>query len=411
MTAEAQTAPQKTGAATAERARADYVDLPIAEIEKNAGKNIRELDPASVKELAESIRRHGVLEPVIVRRNDVGLELIAGFRRVAAAKLAGLKNVPARILLVDANVGLEVQMVENLQREDLRPLEEARAMKAYLEATNATQEQLGKKIGKSQPYVANRLRLLALPEKGAKLLEEGKLSPAAAEQIMKLPAEAKPEINRAIREIERKAEYRGGVTVDEAKWATESALRIYRTRQAKEKKVAAAKFPACPVKGCGKAGRPPQEWSSSKDFECSNGHHWNPTTGAVSPGERHVHTDRGERQPPAPTVPAVTPQVMLKIPQAQVMKRVLDSIKEIRVLQLVWHSGTRARLDLEVEAPSLKGARVPEFAASSGHKFLELTIAAESWMQRDDAGRKQAAKQKADLEAWLESMGRAKKGK
>jgi ParB/RepB/Spo0J family partition protein len=396
---------EKTGAATAEHARADFVDVSIVDLERGGGKNIRDLNPEKVGEIAASITSVGILEPVLIRREGGKSILVDGAHRVAAAKSAGHKTVPARVLRIEPKTVLEVQLIANLQREDLQPLDEARAMKAYLEATGSTQEQLAKRIGKSQPYVAKRIGLLALPDRGVKLIESGKLPPSAAVHLVSLPADAKRETSRVIADLERTAQYRGAVTNDEARYAVEGAMRQYRERQKKQKQVAAAKFPACPVKSCLRAGRPPAEWQGTKDFSCSRGHSWDPTSGKITAREsrRPSHS-----APPAPTLPLVDPRVPITVPPSRVVNRILGAMKTVQTLTLRWdEKGSRGMLEIHVDLPALRAAQLPGVRVDEHHKFLELEDC-EEWYQRDDGGRKRAAKVRADLEAWLSTIGHGK---
>lgn len=388
-----------------------FTSVAIADIEKGGGTNIRDLDPKELEGLAASIKQQGLLEPVLVTEgpDKKSWRLVAGFRRVAAAKVAGLKSVPVRILELTPESTAEVQLVENLQREDLSPIEEAKALKSLLAATGLTQEQVGKKIGKSQSYVANRIRLLALPQKGAELLASGKISPSAAEHLVKLPEGAAPEVERAFAELERKAEYRGAVTVQDAKWAADSAVQAYRRRTRIEKQVSEAKFPKCPVKSCGKNGSPPPEWSASKLFRCSAGHSWSPLTGKVEPKERSYSSGPSYRRPPAPTLPLVDKKVPFAVPFSQVANRILDAGKEVHSISIHWVRGSRARVGIEVEMPALKGARVGSLQIDSGWKFARLSSASE-YSQRTDADRKRAAEEREHLVAWLGTIGKSKKG-
>jgi ParB/RepB/Spo0J family partition protein len=375
--------------------------VPIGELERNAAANIRHVDTKSdaFKELVASVKMRGILEPPLARHQDGKTRLIAGFRRLAAARLAGLKEIPVRIVEVDGTGVTEVQLLENMQRENLTPLEEAKAMKSYLDASKSTQEQLGKRIGKSQSYVANRIRLLNLPDAGVKLIESGKISASAAELLASLPEDAQREAKRAFAELERKGEYRGGVTVQEAKWAAETAMRSYRGRKKKERAIAAAKFPKCPVKSCGKAGHPLPEWDSREGFVDSGGHRWSTSTGKLLETERRNDAVYN-RTPPKPTLPEVDPKVVLSVPGQLVANRILEAIKGVEDLRLEWRSGTRASLQLDVDLPALKAAKVPALELGANRKFVEVE-AANDWCQRDDRGRKEAAKARSDLEAWL----------
>ena len=130
----------------------------------------------ALKELAESIKEHGIIQPIVVRKKDKKYEIIAGERRFRAAKLAGLKEVPAIVKEMTEQQMMEVAILENLQREDLTPIEEAEAYSSLIENLNFTQDELAKRLGKSRPHIANHIRLLQLPEEIRKLMNEGVLS-------------------------------------------------------------------------------------------------------------------------------------------------------------------------------------------------------------------------------------------
>ena len=130
----------------------------------------------ALKELAESIKEHGIIQPIVVRKKDKKYEIIAGERRFRAAKLAGLKEVPAIVKEMTEQQMMEVAILENLQREDLTPIEEAEAYSSLIENLNFTQDELARRLGKSRPHIANHIRLLQLPEEVRKLMNEGVLS-------------------------------------------------------------------------------------------------------------------------------------------------------------------------------------------------------------------------------------------
>ena len=130
----------------------------------------------ALQELAESIKEHGIIQPIVVRKKEKKYEIIAGERRFRAAKLAGLKEVPAIVKEMTEQQMMEVAILENLQREDLTPIEEAEAYSSLIENLNFTQDALAKRLGKSRPHIANHIRLLQLPEDVRKLMNEGVLS-------------------------------------------------------------------------------------------------------------------------------------------------------------------------------------------------------------------------------------------
>jgi len=158
--------------------RAGLVELPVTEIEANPLQPRRQFGAAGLEEMAASIRRHGLLQPVVVSRaGGGGYHLIAGERRWRAAKLAGLERIPALVREVVPDVDqLALALIENLQREDLTPIEEARAYHHLRSELGLSQEEIAKRVGKERPTVANALRLLQLPLEVQALVDNGELS-------------------------------------------------------------------------------------------------------------------------------------------------------------------------------------------------------------------------------------------
>ena len=167
------------------------VTLPISQVEPGLNQPRKRFDPESLSDLADSIRIHGVIQPVTVRRLASGYyQIIAGERRWRAAKQAGLEEIPAVIIEADDRKVMELGLIENLQREDLNPAEEARGYQTLMEEYGLTQEQVAERMGKSRPAIANTLRLLALPEELLTLVEEGTLSAGHARAILGAPTPA-----------------------------------------------------------------------------------------------------------------------------------------------------------------------------------------------------------------------------
>jgi ParB family chromosome partitioning protein len=163
-------------------------NLPIDQIKPNPYQPRMEIKPEELLELADSIREHGVIEPLIVtQRSENDYEMIAGERRWRAAKLAGLKDIPAVIKEASPQQMLEMAIVENIQRADLNPLEEALAFKQLTDNYKLTHTEIAKKVGLSRPAVANKIRLLNLPEMVKKAMLEGKLSEGHARALLGLP--------------------------------------------------------------------------------------------------------------------------------------------------------------------------------------------------------------------------------
>ena len=159
--------------------------LPISKVEPRSGQPRTRFDEPALQELADSIAQHGLLQPITVRKLDSGYyQIIAGERRWRAARLAGLKEVPVRIVEADDRKAQELALVENLQREDLNPMEEARGFKALMEDFGLTQEAVSQSVGKSRPAVANSLRLLTLQQPIADMLEKGELTTGHARALL-----------------------------------------------------------------------------------------------------------------------------------------------------------------------------------------------------------------------------------
>ena len=198
------------GDAALDDAAAGSEYLPLARIEPRAGQPREEFDDEALEELAGSIREHGIIQPIVVRPLGSGYyQIVAGERRWRAARLAGLREAPVRILELDDRKTAEVALVENLQREDLNPMEEARGYRSLQQQYGLTQEEIAARVGKSRPVVANALRLLALPEAVQTMVSDGDLSMSIARALLELDRDA--DRLRAAEEIRKR-----GLTVREA---------------------------------------------------------------------------------------------------------------------------------------------------------------------------------------------------
>ena len=165
------------------------LSLPISQVEPSQKQPRKRFEEEALQDLADSIRANGIIQPLTVRRLSSGYyQIIAGERRWRAAKLAGLTEVPAVIIEADDRKTMELALIENLQREDLNPIEEANGYKSLMEDYGLTQEEAARRVGRSRPAVANALRLLALPDPVCQLLEEGKLSAGHARAILAVPS-------------------------------------------------------------------------------------------------------------------------------------------------------------------------------------------------------------------------------
>jgi ParB family chromosome partitioning protein len=159
-------------------------ELPIAEIGPNPFQPRTRFDDEAIRELAASIKATGVLQPVLVRRGSDGFQLVAGERRLRAAGLAGLQRIPALVREVDDREMLAVALVENVQREDLNPIEEAKAYQALAEKTKLTHDQISQRVGKQRASISNALRLLALPPEVQDMVSRGTLSAGHARALL-----------------------------------------------------------------------------------------------------------------------------------------------------------------------------------------------------------------------------------
>lgn len=190
------------------------VKLKLMDIEPNREQPRKHFDEEMLAELADSIAQHGVIQPLVVRPlKDGGYQLVAGERRWRAARMAGLYEVPVVIKELSDDETIELAMVENLQREDLNPLEEAQGYKYMMDKLSITQEEAAKKVGKSRPAVANALRLLTLPDEILEMIESKQLSPGHARALLAFGTEdemiavAKLTVKKglSVRDVERLA--------------------------------------------------------------------------------------------------------------------------------------------------------------------------------------------------------------
>lgn len=206
------------------------VSLPLQKIEPNPLQPRKTFDPDELASLAESIRMHGIIQPLTVRKLPSGFyQIIAGERRWRASRAAGLKEVPVRILEADDKLAMELALVENLQREDLNPMEEAAGYKKLMDDYGLTQEQVATRVQKSRPAVTNALRLLSLGETLQKKVSSGKLSAGHARALLPLKTETLRE--RAAAEVESR-----GLSVRQTETLVASLLRQAEQTEKEEKK-------------------------------------------------------------------------------------------------------------------------------------------------------------------------------
>ncbi len=176
--------------------------VPLSQVQPCPLQPRKTFPPASLQELADSIREKGIVQPLIVRQGDAGLELIAGERRWRAAQMAALRTVPVIVREADDRAVLELALIENLQRENLNPIEEAQGYSQLVEQFQLTQEDVARRVGKSRAAVANALRLLRLDPSLQALIREGRLSVGHAKVILGIedPLKQKHAAERVVKE-------------------------------------------------------------------------------------------------------------------------------------------------------------------------------------------------------------------
>ena len=196
--------------------REELIYLEVEKIHPSPSQPRENFEPKALEELANSIRRQGILQPLVVRpisNQEGGFQLIAGERRLRAAKIAGLKKVPALVKEVNDQQALALSLIENLQREDLNPVEQAKAYQQLTKDFHLTQQELAELLGKERSTIANTLRLLKLPPEIQKELEKGTITPGHARTLLSLDSSVKikwlfkkiVEQELSVREAEREA--------------------------------------------------------------------------------------------------------------------------------------------------------------------------------------------------------------
>lgn len=181
----------------------EITTLPITKVEPRKDQPREYFDEAALEELSESIAQFGLIQPIVVRKLDTGYyQIIAGERRWRASRMAGLKEVPVRIIEADDRRTAELALVENLQREDLNPIEEAKGYKTLIEVYGMTQEEAAKSVGRSRPAITNSMRLLSLSDEVLSLVENGKLSAGHARALVPI-TDAKKQLAAANEVIDK----------------------------------------------------------------------------------------------------------------------------------------------------------------------------------------------------------------
>lgn len=166
-------------------------NIALSKIKSNRYQPRKSFNEESLNELAESIKKHGVIQPIVVKAEGENFEVIVGERRLRAAKMAGFSEIPAVVKEYRDDELLEIALIENIQREDLNPIEEAMAYKMILERQNITQEELSKRVGKSRSYIANMVRLLELPEEVKEGVSRGTISVGQAKALLGIKDQSK----------------------------------------------------------------------------------------------------------------------------------------------------------------------------------------------------------------------------
>ncbi len=164
----------------------EIVEIKLADLRSNPYQPRKIFDEEKLKELADSIKEHGVFQPIIVKRSIKGYDIIAGERRVKACQMAGLETIPAIIRDFSDSDMMEIALLENLQRENLNPIEEADAYRKLLDSLSLTQDELAKRLGKSRSHITNMLGLLNLPDEVKSLINENKISMSHARVLSKM---------------------------------------------------------------------------------------------------------------------------------------------------------------------------------------------------------------------------------
>jgi ParB family chromosome partitioning protein len=246
----------------------NYID--INEIKPNRNQPRKLFDTDRLQELADSIQEHGVIQPLIVRAVDNGFELVAGERRWRAARLAGLKAVPCLLRELSEEENALIAIIENMQREDLNPIEEAEGLNRMIDAFGLTQEQVSKSVGKSRPYITNSLRLLKLPMEIKDMLSQGTLTPGHGRALLAM-SDAKVQLvvaqkivneGLSVRAVEAMVQKKQGTKTPAHKHAERDANMLQLERELKE--ILGTKVK---INMAGKKGRIEIEYYSREDLE------------------------------------------------------------------------------------------------------------------------------------------------
>jgi ParB family chromosome partitioning protein len=225
---------EESGAGNAGQAGDTVLLLPLEKLKANPNQPRKVFDPGELAELAASIREHGIIQPIIAEDSGDGTYfIIAGERRSRAARMAGLSEAPVIVRQYDEEKRMEIALIENIQRADLNPLEEAAAYKRLMEISDLSQDGVAAKVGKNRSTVANALRLLKLPYQIQESIQEGDLSPGHARAILSITDEKKQDLlfqeilkkDLSVREAEKRAGILNGQMKKQQKAANRSRKR------------------------------------------------------------------------------------------------------------------------------------------------------------------------------------------
>lgn len=207
-----------------ETPKEEIINVKIADLRSNPYQPRQVFDQQALQELADSIKEHGVFQPIIIKKSIKGYEIIAGERRVKASQMAGLEEIPAIVRDFTDEEMMEIALLENLQRENLNPIEESRAYKKLIEALNITQEELARKLGKSRSYITNMIGLQNLPDSIQTMIRDKKMSMGHARVLSKLENEKQQQ------ELAEKV-VNEGLSVRELENMTQSSEKFERTHK------------------------------------------------------------------------------------------------------------------------------------------------------------------------------------
>lgn len=374
--------------------------------------NIREVDRKSpgFRELVASIVAHGVIEPLVVRPAEGGYELVAGFRRLAAAKEAKLLTVPVSVQTLDNLAVAEVRLLENLQREDLSPMEEGRAIDSYAKLTGAKPKEISEKLAKSESWVRDRIGLTTLPTGIQEILQSGRFSAEHGQALLYLPND--DEGHRAQAELAKQALQWRQSPSDLRQQARNLASEIEGRRRF-QSELAKSEFPTCPTCKKRAAQYAPEYEGGKQFFRDEQGHRWSVKTGKA-PKEVVQRVKRGvEKRIETVKVNrannAEPPSLRSLHSPAVVLRELLKEVGDDRIFRLRWLPGMGDRhTALSVEFVGEEklplwvddGPELHIFPAvySTGHRAAVLVQSPDA-ADRKEFKRKYAAWEKENLPA------------